>query len=99
MMNQFGQARQLLVAVFLMGVVNAGCATVSHADGDKLQKQSSDPLPFETQLDTQTILQAQNDGTSPKPPEADDVVPAQPQNDLPPTVQPQEVEIPPAQTT
>lgn len=98
-MNQFGQARQLLVAVFLMGVVNAGCATVSHADGDKLQKQSSDPLPFETQLDTQTILQAQNDGTSPKPPEADDVVPAQPQNDLPPTVQPQEVEIPPAQTT
>lgn len=99
MMNQFGQARQLLVAVFLMGAVNAGCATVSHADGDKLQKQSSDPLPFETQLDTQTILQAQNDGTSPKPPEADDVVPAQPQDDLPPTVQPQEVEIPPAQTT
>ena len=98
-MNQFGQARQLLVAVFLMGAVNAGCATVSHADGDKLQKQSSDPLPFETQLDTQTILQTQNDGTSPKPPEADDVVPAQPQNDLPPTVQPQEVEIPPAQTT
>jgi len=99
MMNQFGQARQLLVAVFLMGAVNAGCATVSHADGDKLQKQSSDPLPFETQLDTQTILQAQNDGTSPKPPEVDDVVPAQPQNDLPPTVQPQELEIPPAQTT
>jgi len=98
-MNQFGQARQLLVAVLLMGVVSAGCATASLADGDKLQSQPADPLPFETQLDTQTILQAQNDGTSPKPPEVDDVVPAQPQNDLPPTVQPQELEIPPAQTT
>ncbi|WP_413936742.1 hypothetical protein [Nitrospira sp. BLG_1] len=99
MMNQFGQARQLLVAVFLMGVVSAGCATASLADGDKPQAQPADPLPFETQLDTQTILQAQNDGTTPKQPLAEEVVPVQPQNDLPPVLQPQEPELPPAQAT
>ncbi|MBX3350922.1 MAG: hypothetical protein KF747_19540, partial [Nitrospira sp.] len=99
MVNQFGQARQLLVAVFLMGVVSAGCATASLADGDKPQAQPADPLPFETQLDTQTILQAQNDGTTPKQPLAEEVVPVQPQNDLPPVLQPQEPELPPAQAT
>lgn len=99
MMNQFGQARQLLVAVFLMGLVNAGCATASLADGDKLQQQPSTPLPLEAQLDSSTILQAQTDESAPKQPEAEEIVPAQPQNDLPPTIQPQELEIPPAQTT
>lgn len=99
MMNQFGQARQLLLVVFLMGVVSAGCATASLADGDKPQAQPADPLPFETQLDTQTILQAQNDGTTPKQPLAEEVVPVQPQNDLPPVLQPQEPELPPAQAT
>ncbi len=82
-----------------MGVVSAGCATASLADGDKLQSQPADPLPFETQLDTQTILQAQIDGTSPQQPEADEIVPTQPQTDLPPAIQPQEPEIPPAQAT
>ena len=98
-MNQFGQARQLLLAVFLMGVVNAGCATASLADGDKLQEQPSSPLPFEAQLDNSTILQAQIDETAPKQPSAEEVVPVQPENDLPPTVQPQEPELPPAQAT
>ncbi len=97
MMNQFGQARQLLVAVFLMGVVSAGCATASLADGDKPQTQPSDLLPFETQLDTKAILQAQIDETTPKQPLAEEIVPAQPQNDLPPTIQPQEPEISPTQ--
>lgn len=99
MMNQFGQARQLLLVVFLMGVVSAGCATASLADGDKLQEKPSSPLPFEAQLDTQTILQAQIDETAPKQPLADEVVPVQPQNDLPPILQPQEPELPPAQAT
>ena len=99
MMNQFGQARQLLLVVFLMGVVSAGCATASLADGDKLQEKPSSPLPFEAQLDTQTILQAQIDETAPKQPLADEVVPVQPQNDLPPVLQPQEPELPPAQAT
>ena len=99
MMNQFGQARQLLLVVFLMGVVSAGCATASLADGDKLQEKPSSPLPFEAQLDTSTILQAQIDETAPKQPLADEVVPVQPQNDLPPVLQPQEPELPPAQAT
>lgn len=98
-MDQFGQARQLLLAAFLMGVVNAGCATASLADGEKPQEQPADSLPLETQLDTSTILQAQTDNTSPKQPETEEVVPAQPQTDLPPAVEPQELEAPPAQTT
>ncbi len=97
MMNQFGQARQLLVAVLLMGVVSAGCATASLADGDKLQEQPSNPLPLEAQLDSSTILQAQTDESAPKQPEADEIVPGQPQTDLPPAIQPQEPEISPAQ--
>jgi hypothetical protein len=96
-MDQFGQARQLVLAVFLMGVVNAGCATASLADNEKPQDQPSDLLPFEAQLDTSTILQAQTDETSPKQPTADEIVPAQPQNDLPPAIPPQELETPPAQ--
>lgn len=95
-MDQFGQARQLLLAVFLMGAVSAGCATVSHADGDKLP---SEPPLLEVQLDSSTILQAQTDETLPKEPAADEIVPAQPQTELPPTLQPQEFEIPPAQAT
>lgn len=98
-MDQFGQARQLLLAVFLMGVVNAGCATASLADGDKLQAHPSDPVSFEAQLDTSTILQAQVDEAAPKQPLAEEVAPPQPQNDLPPAEQPQELEGPPAQTT
>lgn len=97
-MDQFGQPRQLVLAVFLMGVVSAGCATTSHADSEKPQESPSEVLPFETQLDTSTVLQAQIDETSPKQPEAEEVVPAQPQNELPPAAQPQEVEIPPSPT-
>ncbi|MBS0149418.1 MAG: hypothetical protein JSR31_00655 [Nitrospira sp.] len=94
-MDQFGPTRQLLLAVFLMGIVSAGCATASHADSDKPQEQASDPLPFEAQLDTSTILQAQADEPAPKQPEEEEVLPPQLQNELPPTVQPQEPEIPP----
>jgi hypothetical protein len=98
-MDQFGQARQLLLAVFLMGVVNAGCATASLADSDKPQEHRSDPVSFETQLDTSTILQAQIDEAAPKQLLLEEAVPAQPRNDLPPAVQPQELEVPPAQTS
>jgi hypothetical protein len=98
-MNQFGQARQLVLAVFLMGAVNAGCATASLADSDKLQAQPSDALPFEAQLDTSTTLQAQINEPAPKQPEAEEVVPPQPQNDPPSAGQPQEIETPPAQPT
>lgn len=98
-MDQFGQARQLVLAVFLMGVVNAGCATASLADGDKPQEHPSDSVPFETQLDTSTTLQAQADEPAPRQPEPEEVLPRQLQNDLPPAVQSQETETPPAQTT
>lgn len=98
-MDQFGQARQLVLAVFLMGVVNAGCATASLADGDKPQEHPSDSVPFETQLDTSPMLQAQADEPAPRQPEAEEVLPRQLQNDLPPAVQSQETETPPAQTT
>jgi hypothetical protein len=109
-MDQFGHTRQLLLAVFLMGVVNAGCATASHADGAKPQDSPSDLLPFEAQLDTtSTMAQAHTDETEPTQPTLEDVVPAQPQSDLPPAVQPQsdqpptiprqELKTPPAQTT
>ncbi|HMS82518.1 MAG TPA: hypothetical protein PKD12_02575 [Nitrospira sp.] len=100
-MDQFGQTRQLVLAVFLMGVVNAGCATASLADAENPQEQPPEPLPVETQIDTSAIAQAQTDDTLPKQPEAEEVVPAQPQDELPPAVQPQEqeVEAPPAQTT
>lgn len=89
----------MVLAVFLIGVVNASCATASLADGDKRQAQPSDALPFETQLDTKTILQAQINEASPKQAEADEIIPAQPPSDLPPTAQPQEIETPPAQPT
>ncbi len=98
-MDQFGQARQLVLAVFLMGVVNAGCATASLADGDKPQEHPSDSVPFETQLDTSTTLQAQADEPAPRQPEPEEVLPRQLQNDLPPAVQSQETENTPAQTT
>ncbi|MFO0698467.1 MAG: hypothetical protein U0236_04500 [Nitrospira sp.] len=98
-MDQFGQTRQLVLAVFLMGVVNAGCATASLADSEKPQEPPSDLLPFEAQLDTSTIAQAQTDDLSPKQPEAEEVVPVQPQSDLPPAVQPEAIETPPAQNT
>ncbi|MBS0153690.1 MAG: hypothetical protein JSS38_03790 [Nitrospira sp.] len=98
-MDQFWQARQLLLAVFLMGFVNAGCATASLADSAKPQEQLSDPPPLEVQLDSSTVLQAQTDELAPKQPEAEEVVPAQPQTELPPTEQPQDLEVPPAQAT
>jgi hypothetical protein len=99
-MDQFRPARQLVLAVFLMGVVNAGCATASHADGNKPQELPDDLLPFETQLDTSSMLQAQTDEAVPKQPEAEEVVPApQAPNDLPPAVLPQEIETRPAQST
>jgi hypothetical protein len=99
-MDQFGQARQLAFAVFLMGVVNAGCATASLADGDKPQEHPSDSVPFEAQLDTtSTMAQAQADEPPPTQPATDEVIPTQPQSDLPPSVQLQEPEAPPAQAT
>jgi hypothetical protein len=98
-MDQLGQARQLVLAVFLMGAVNAGCATASLADSDKRQAKPPDALPFETQLDTQTIVQAQINEPAPKQPEAEEVVSPQPQNDPPSAGQPQEIETPPAQPT
>ena len=100
-MDQFGQARQLAFAVFLMGVVNAGCATASLADGDRPhQEQASDLLPFEAQLDTtSTMAQAQTNEPPPTQPATEEVIPTQPQSDLPPAVQPQEPEAPPTQAT
>ena len=83
-----------------MGVVNAGCATASLADGDKPQEHPSDSVPFEAQLDTtSTMAQAQADEPPPTQPATDEVIPTQPQSDLPPAVQPQEPEAPPAQAT
>ncbi len=99
-MDQFGQPRQLVIAVFLMGAVSAGCATTSLADSEKPQEQPSDSVPVEAQHETSTILQTQTDEPAPTQPETEEeVVPEQPQNELSPAVQPQEIEIPPAETT
>lgn len=102
-MDRFVHSRQLFLAVFLLGLVHAGCATASSPDGEKVLAPPSDPISLESQLDPSTtelaqINQAPTDEVTPRPLEVDEAVPAQPQSDLPPVVPPQDSETPPAQS-
>lgn len=102
-MDRFVHSRQLFLAVFLLGLVHAGCATASSPDGEKAQAPSSESIPLESQLDPSTtalaqINQAPTDEVTPRPLEVDEAAPAQPQNDLPMVVPPQDSETPPAQS-
>ena len=101
-MDRFVHSRQLFLAVFLLGLVHAGCATASPPDGEKAQAPPSEPIPFESQLDASVTAQAQTnqpqtDEATPKPSEIDAVAPTEPQSDLPPVVQPPENDAQPAQ--
>ncbi|NOU10518.1 MAG: hypothetical protein HOO98_10930 [Nitrospira sp.] len=101
-MDRFVHSRQLFLAVFLLGLVHAGCATASSPDGEKAQAPSPEPTPLESQLDTSITAQAQTnqlqtDEATPKPSEIDAVAPAEPQSDLPPVVQPPDSDAQPAQ--
>ncbi|MFZ1802396.1 MAG: hypothetical protein WAU05_00605 [Nitrospira sp.] len=101
-MDRFVHSRQLFLAVFLLGLVHAGCATASSPDGEKAQAPSPEPTPLESQLDTSITAQAQTnqpqtDETTPKPSEIDAVAPTEPQSDLPPVVQPPDSDAQPAQ--
>jgi hypothetical protein len=65
-MDRFAHTRQLFLAVFLLGLGSAGCATASPPDGEKAQTPPSDPAPLEAQLDTSTASQPQTDQAAPK---------------------------------
>ncbi|MGB4068754.1 MAG: hypothetical protein WBK08_12055 [Nitrospira sp.] len=101
-MDRSAHSRQFFLAVFLLGLIHAGCATASPPDGEKAQTPPSEPIPLESQLDTSITAQAQTnqaqtDEAMPKPSEVDEVAPAQPQIDIPPVVPPQDSETQPAQ--
>ncbi len=98
-MNPSAHSRQLFLAVFLLGLIHAGCATASPLDGEKAQAPLPiTPAPLEAQLDTSTTTQAQPDEATPRPSEADEAAPARPQNEIPEAVPPQSSETPPAQS-
>lgn len=97
-MDQSPHSRQLFLAVFLLGLVNAGCATAGPADGEKAQAPPSSPTPFESQLDTSTVAPPQTDQPVPTPLESDDMVPAPPQIEPPTAGEPQGSGIPSAES-
>ena len=102
-MDRSAHSRQLFLAVFLLGLIHAGCATASPPEGEKAQTAlPTTPTPLESQFDTSITAQAQTnqpqtDEAKPKPSEADEVEPPEPQNDLPTVVQPLDSETLPAQ--
>jgi hypothetical protein len=97
-MDRFSHTRQLFLAVFLLGLGSAGCATASPPDGEKAQTAPSSPSPLETQLDTSPAAQPQNDDSAPRQSAVDEVEPPPTQNEIPAAVQPQDSETPPAQS-
>ena len=99
-MDRFAHIRQLFRAVLLLGIVSAGCATASLADGEKAQTPPpTTPAPLEVQLDTPTTAQAQPEEATSRPSEVEEAAPAQPQSDHPTVVQPQDGETPPVQSS
>lgn len=96
-MDRHTHIRQLFLAVFLLGLGSAGCATASPPDGEKAQTAPSSPSSLETQLDTSPAAQPQNDDLAPRQSAVDEVEPPPPQNEIPAAVQPQDSETPPAQ--
>lgn len=103
-MDRSAHSRQFFLAVFLLGLIHAGCATASPPDGEKAQAPSSEPIPLESQLDTSTTAQAQTNQTQtdeapPRPSEVDEVAPTPPQSEVPAAVEPQSSETPSAEST
>lgn len=102
-MDRSAHSRQLFLAVFLLGLIHAGCATASPPEGEKAQTALPiAPTPSESQLDTSITAQAQpnqpqTDEAKPRPSEVDEVEPPEPQSDLPTVVQPLDSETLPAQ--
>ena len=96
-MDRTTYSRQLFFAVFLLGLVNAGCATASPPEGEKAQAPSSSSTPFESQLDTSTVAPLQTEQEVPKLLESDEMPPALPQSEPPAAVQPQGSETPSAE--
>jgi hypothetical protein len=102
-MNRFAHSRQLFLAVFLLGLIHAGCATASPPDGEKAQAPlPTTPTSLESQLDTSTTAvaqtnQAQTDEATPRPSEVEEKTPAAPQDEIPAAVQPQSSETPHAE--
>lgn len=107
-MDRPSYTRRLMQALFLLGTVNAGCATASLADGERVQTPASDPTSLETQLDTSTATQPQTeqaapresseseiDGSTPTQPQTDETAPNQPEANEATTAPPQN-EIPAA---
>ncbi|NGZ11151.1 MAG: hypothetical protein CV088_17520 [Nitrospira sp. LK70] len=83
-MDRLSYTRRLFQALFLLGTVNAGCATASLADGEKAQTPPPDPTPLETQLDTSTATQPQTDQPAPSQSSESEInvsAPTQPQTD------------------
>ncbi len=97
-MDRFIHTRQLFFTVFVLGFVNAGCATASPPDGEKAQALSSDPTSLESQLDTSTTAQPRTDDAAPNLFEADEAPPAGSQSESPAAVQPQSSETPQPQS-
>jgi hypothetical protein len=98
-MDRFAQTRQLLRAVFLLGIVSAGCATASLADGDKIQVPPlPDSVPSKSEANVSAPTPPQTE-TAPNPSETDEVAPGRSESDMPATVQPsQSSETAPAQS-
>ncbi|OQW32992.1 MAG: hypothetical protein A4E19_06490 [Nitrospira sp. SG-bin1] len=95
-MDRFTHTRLLFLAVFLLGLGSAGCASADPTDGGKTQTPTSDLLlltALETQLDTSTTQQPQTDDAAPGLPEIDEALP-NPQDEIPAAVPPQGNESP-----
>ncbi|HSA85377.1 MAG TPA: hypothetical protein VLE46_04285 [Nitrospira sp.] len=93
-MDRFIHTRQLFLTVFVLGLINAGCATASPPDGEKTQALSSDPASLESQLDTSTTAQPRADDAAPNLFESDEAPPAGSQSESPADVQPQSSDAP-----
>ncbi|HWF61502.1 MAG TPA: hypothetical protein VN666_14495 [Nitrospira sp.] len=75
-MDRFVRTRQLFRAVLLLGIVSAGCATASHADGEKAQAPPPDSVLSGSEVKDSAPTQPQTDQPAPSQSEADEVAPA-----------------------
>lgn len=84
-MNRSTPTRLLFLTVFLLGLVNAGCATASPADEEKTSVPlTGTPAASESVVDTSVPTQPQSDQTAPRQASESGVnvpTPAQPQTD------------------
>lgn len=108
-MDRSAHSRQFFLAVFLFGLIQAGCATASLPDEEKAQAPPSESIPLESQLDTSLLdpsitaqaqtNQPQTDEATPKPSEINEVAPTAPHSEVPAAVEPQSSETPSAEST